>query len=55
MSIAEIIGKIAAAPFKVADLPFRIMREVVDDPEPEEGALADMAKATEKAVKEIFE
>ena len=55
MSIAEVIGKIVAAPIKIADLPFRVMREVVDDPEPEKGALADAAKATEKAVKEIFE
>ena len=54
MGIAKVIGKIIAAPIRIADLPFRVMREIVDDPEPEHGALADTAKAVEKATEAIL-
>ena len=53
MGIAKVVGKIVAAPIRIIDLPFRVMREIVDDPEPDRGALADTAKAVEKAVESI--
>jgi len=55
MGIARILGKIVAAPIRVADIPFRVMRELMDDPDPEQGALADVAKAVEKGVEGALE
>jgi len=54
MKLMRKIGKLVAVPFRVADLPFRVMREVFDDPEPEEGPLADIAKAVENGVSELI-
>ena len=38
MKIMEMVGKVVALPIRIVDLPFRCMKELVDDPEPEEGA-----------------
>ena len=55
MSIGKIIGKIVATPIRIVDIPFRIVRELAEDPEPERGVLADIAQATQKAVEQVIE
>jgi len=50
MGLAKIIGKVTSMPIRIVDIPFRIMRELVEMPNPEEGALADLANAVEKGV-----
>ena len=53
--LSKIIGKIIAMPLRVVDLPFKICRKLVDDPESEKGVFADLANAVEESVEELIE
>lgn len=50
----SILGKIISLPIKIMDLPFKVARKVVDDPEPDKGIIADIAKAVEESIDDIF-
>lgn len=53
MDLAKVIGKIVSAPVRIVDLPFRVTRELIGDPEPEKGAFADIATAIERTVERV--
>ena len=55
MSLAKIIAKTVSMPLRIVDIPFRIMRELVETPDSDRGVLPDIADATEKAVEDALE
>lgn len=55
MRLSKIIGKIVATPLRVVDLPFKVCRKIVDDPESERGVFADLAKVVEESIEEVVE
>lgn len=53
MGLFSIIAKTVALPIRVADLPFKIMRKVVD--EEESGILEQLADRVEDSIEELGE
>jgi hypothetical protein len=50
-----VIAKLVAAPFRLIDLPNKIMRRVVDDKDKEPTVLDKVADAVEDQIKKIGE
>jgi hypothetical protein len=51
----DLFGKIVAAPFRIANLPFKIIESISDMPHQDDLGLDEAAKTVEKSVKEIFD
>ncbi len=51
----KLFGKIVAAPFRILDLPNKVVESMFDMPKNDTFGLDEAAKTIEKGVKEIFD